>query len=230
MNYTVVIPAAGQGKRMNAGKNKQFIKLEHKPIIIHTLSVFQSDASCSEIVLVANQNELEDLTGLMNEYKIDKVSSIVCGGKERQHSVYEGLKAVKREQIVLIHDGARPFIKHEQIRDVTVKASDTGAAVVAVPIKDTVKKVEDETIVETVERSSLWAVQTPQAFRLPLILKAHKQAEEKRILGTDDASLVEQIGHAVSIVMGDYRNIKLTTPEDLLFAKAIIEERNEGFK
>ncbi|WP_408008916.1 2-C-methyl-D-erythritol 4-phosphate cytidylyltransferase [Pseudalkalibacillus sp. A8] len=227
MDYVVVIPAAGQGKRMDAGKNKQFITLQGIPLIVHTLRIFQEDDWCSGIILVGNNRELDELERIVSEYKLEKVQRIVAGGQERQHSVYEGLKAIDSESIVLIHDGARPFVSINSIHNLVTKTIDSGAAVLAVPIKDTVKRIQQGTVIETVDRSSLWAVQTPQAFHLSLIRDAHESAEEKGHLGTDDASLVEHFGQAVSIVEGDYLNIKLTTKEDLLFANAIIQEREE---
>jgi 2-C-methyl-D-erythritol 4-phosphate cytidylyltransferase len=223
MNYQVVIPAAGQGKRMNAGKNKQFIELEQVPIIIHTLRVFEGHSMCSGIILVINEQEKEEFQKLLDEFHITKVKEIVSGGNERQFSVYNGLQAVNDCELVLVHDGARPFILHKSIEKLLDKAQETGAATLAVPVKDTIKRVENNLVVETVERSTLWSVQTPQAFLLPLILDAHDQANQGNYLGTDDASLIERAGKPVSIVLGDYKNIKLTTPEDLLLAKAILD-------
>ncbi|MGM7703635.1 2-C-methyl-D-erythritol 4-phosphate cytidylyltransferase [Pseudalkalibacillus sp. Hm43] len=227
MDYVVVIPAAGQGKRMQAGKNKQFLMLDGTPLIIHTLRIFQEDEWCSGIILVGNENELDDLRLLVDQHQVNKVDKIVPGGKERQHSVFEGLKAVENNPLVLIHDGARPFVSIESIHNLVLETVDSGAAVLGVPIKDTVKQIEQQKVVKTVDRSSLWGVQTPQAFHLPLILEAHERAVKNGYLGTDDASLMEHIGYEVSIVQGDYLNIKLTTQEDLLFAKAIIREREE---
>ncbi|WP_299092154.1 2-C-methyl-D-erythritol 4-phosphate cytidylyltransferase [uncultured Metabacillus sp.] len=222
MNYQVVIPAAGQGKRMNAGKNKQFIKLNHAPIIIHTLRVFDSHPLCSGIILVINEQERDDFLRLLKHYHIKKVKSLVSGGSERQYSVYNGLQAVDEGELVLVHDGARPFISHEKIEDLVHKAKETGAATLGVPVKDTIKRVQNGVVVETVERSTLVSIQTPQAFILPIILDAHHQANKENYLGTDDASLIERAGRPVSIVLGDYTNIKLTTPEDLIIANAIL--------
>ncbi|MCF6411880.1 2-C-methyl-D-erythritol 4-phosphate cytidylyltransferase [Pseudalkalibacillus salsuginis] len=227
MDYIVVIPAAGQGKRMDAGKNKQLITLQGIPLIVHTLRIFQEDDWCSGIILVGNKRELNELEQIVSEYNLDKVQRIVAGGLERQHSVYEGLKAIDAESLVLIHDGARPFVSIDSIHNLVTRTIDSGAAVLAVPIKDTVKRIERGTVIETVDRSSLWAIQTPQAFHLSLIRDAHEAAGNKGHLGTDDASLVEHFGSSVSIVEGDYLNIKLTTKEDLLFANAIIREREE---
>lgn len=224
MNYQVVIPAAGQGKRMNAGKNKQFIELEQVPIIIHTLNVFQEHSKCTGIILVINDQEREEFQNLLKKYSVTKVRAIVSGGSERQYSVNNGLQAVEEGELVLVHDGARPFISHKRIEDLVEKAYETGAAVLAVPVKDTIKKVEEGIVVETVERSALWSIQTPQAFHLSLILDAHHQASKENYLGTDEASLIERAGKQVSIVLGEYTNIKLTTPDDLLIAKAILDQ------
>lgn len=187
MSYDVVIPAAGQGKRMKAGRNKLFIELKGDPVIIHTLRVFDSHRQCEKIILVINEQEREHFQQMLCDYPFQTSIELVAGGDERQHSVYKGLKAVKQEKIVLVHDGARPFIKHEQIDELIAEAEQTGAAILAVPVKDTIKRVQDLQVSETIERSSLWAVQTPQAFRLSLLMKAHAEAERKGFLGTDDA-------------------------------------------
>lgn len=227
MNYQVVIPAAGQGKRMNAGKNKQFILLEGVPVIIHTLRVFQKHSLCEGIILVINDQERDDFSLLLESYNINKVINIVSGGKERQDSVYNGLKVVSNEVMVLVHDGARPFIKLATIEKLLEVATIKGAATVAVPVKETIKRVEENQVKETIERASLWSVQTPQAFRLPIILEAHKRAKSEGYMGTDDASLLERLGQTVAVVQGDYTNIKLTTPDDLLLAKAILDQKEE---
>ncbi|RXJ03015.1 2-C-methyl-D-erythritol 4-phosphate cytidylyltransferase [Anaerobacillus alkaliphilus] len=223
MNYSVVIPAAGQGKRMKLNHNKQFLQLENKPVIIHTLEIFQQDEWCKEIIVVANPNEAEQIRDLTNTYRITKAKQIVSGGSERQHSVYNGLKAVKDSEIVLIHDGARPFVEEDLIHKLVIETDRSDAAILAVPIKDTVKECIESTITHTVDRSSLYSAQTPQAFSLKTILEAHKLAEENQFLGTDDASLVENLQKKVSIVMGDYFNIKLTTQEDIVFARSILQ-------
>ncbi|WP_226086348.1 2-C-methyl-D-erythritol 4-phosphate cytidylyltransferase [Mesobacillus sp. S13] len=229
MPYQVIIPAAGQGKRMGAGKNKLLLTLEGVPILIHTLRVFEADAECTGIILAISPNDEQQFKSLLNEYGIHKVSSLVNGGKERQDSVYNGLKAVHSlDGIVLVHDAARPFIKMETIHKLVEAASKDGGAIVAVPVKDTIKKAVDGTVAETVERSSLWAVQTPQAFRASVLLEAHNKAMREQFIGTDESSLVERIPHPVSIIEGDYDNIKLTTPEDLYFAEAILRKRKES--
>lgn len=223
MKYTVVIPAAGQGKRMKLNKNKQFLLLDKKPVIVHTLEVFQNDINCEEIVIVANEKEIDLMNDLIHTYKINKVKQIVAGGSERQHSVKKGLDTISGdEKIVLVHDGARPFVNEEHIHQLVKEAKSTNAAILAVPIKDTVKQSEGNKISHTVDRSNLWLAQTPQAFRLKMIKEAHQWAMENQFLGTDEASLLEKLNKPTSIVMGNYFNIKLTTQEDIVFAESIL--------
>lgn len=229
MPYQVIIPAAGQGKRMGAGKNKLLLTLEEVPILIHTLKVFEADAECSGIILAIHPDDEHEFKSLLKEYGIHKVSALVTGGKERQDSVYNGMMAVKSmDGVVLVHDAARPFIKVETIHKLVEAASKEGGAIVAVPVKDTIKKAAGSQVAETFERSSLWAVQTPQAFRVSVLFEAHNKAAREQFIGTDESSLVERLPHPVSIIEGDYDNIKLTTPEDLYFAEAILRKRKES--
>lgn len=224
--YEVVIPAAGQGKRMKAGKNKLFLELSGVPIIVYTLRVFDEDPQCTGIILAINPDEEEIFANLIATYKLKKIKQLIPGGTERQQSVYNGIKVIDAEtDIVLVHDGARPFIHHTLINQLTEAAMTHGGAVLAVPVKDTIKKAADNIVVETVERSSLWAVQTPQAFRVPLLTNAHETADSEGFLGTDDASLLERINEPVIIIEGEYDNIKITTQEDLYFAEAILQKQ-----
>lgn len=231
MFYEVIILAAGQGKRMNAGKNKMFLELSGMPLIVQTVKVFDQDKYCRKIILPINPVEKPLFEELIRNYQFNKDIEIIAGGKERQNSVYNGLKQVSDTDstIVLVHDGARPFINHELIQRLVESAGEYGGAIPGVPVKDTVKRVKDGQVVNTVERSSLWAVHTPQAFRVSVLKNAHEQAEANGLLGTDDASLVEAAGGKVIIVEDSYNNIKITTPEDLYFAEAIINKlRNNG--
>ncbi|TFD98489.1 2-C-methyl-D-erythritol 4-phosphate cytidylyltransferase [Jeotgalibacillus salarius] len=223
--YEVIIPAAGRGKRMGADRNKLLLELKGVPVIIHTLRVFEQDSSCSGIILAIHPEDRGTLEQLMQQYHITKVTHMAEGGAERQHSVYEGLKAATAE-IVMVHDGARPFIKQTVMNELAEAAETNGAAIAAVPVKDTIKKVKNGIVTETVERSSLWSVQTPQAFQLELLLEAHKAAADSAYLGTDDASLVEKTGGKVAVIEADYDNIKLTTKEDLVFAEAILAKND----
>lgn len=227
MTYQVIIPAAGQGKRMRIGKNKLLLELNGEPMLIHTLRVFEEDEICTGIILAVHPQDEVEFKALLKKYCIHKVIHFVPGGNERQHSIYNALKAIDNDGIILVHDAARPFIQKEDIHRLIVAAVETGAAIIGVPAKDTMKKVRDQVVVETVERSSLWAVQTPQAFRCSILLQAYEKAESDHFLGTDDASLVERTGNLVKIIEGDYDNIKLTTPEDLFFAEAILEKRKQ---
>ncbi|MGE6260837.1 2-C-methyl-D-erythritol 4-phosphate cytidylyltransferase [Heyndrickxia sporothermodurans] len=227
MNYQVIIPAAGQGKRMGVGKNKLLLELQEQPIILHTINVFLNDIYCKGIILVIQPDDEQVFKKILKECPMNEKIKMVYGGIERQNSVYNGLLAIEDTDIVLVHDGARPFIKLSIIHQLAWKASEKGAAIAAVPIKDTIKKVDNNQVMETVERSSLWQVQTPQAFRFAILFNAHQQANKEEFLGTDEASLVERLEYPVQIVTGDYDNIKLTTPEDLYFAEAILKKRSK---
>ena len=230
MFYEVIILAAGQGKRMNAGKNKMFLQIADTPLIIHTLKVFDDDYYCKKIILPINASEKSDIEDILQCYTFNKTIEIVNGGKERQNSVYSGLQAVEehKDSIVLVHDGARPFVKQETIAQLVEMAAKKGSAIPGVRVKDTIKRVQDGQVIDTVERSSLWAVHTPQAFRVSTLKKAHKHADDTGYLGTDDASLVEAFGEKVYMVEDHYSNIKITTPEDLYFAEAIFKKMVQG--
>lgn len=225
MTTHVIICAAGQGKRMGLGENKQFLKLCNKPLLIHTLEAFEKMTSIEAITLVVGPNEEDVVNNLLQQNGITKVYQIVQGGKERQESVYRGLKAIEplKPAVVLIHDGARPFIGEEEVDAVIEAAHTHQAAIVAVPVKDTIKSVHNNMIEKTVSRAKLWSAQTPQAFTYDLIMTAHERGLERHIVATDDASLVEQMGVPVHIVSGKANNIKLTTPEDIAFAEYMIQ-------
>ncbi|MFL6562714.1 MAG: 2-C-methyl-D-erythritol 4-phosphate cytidylyltransferase [Bacillus sp. (in: firmicutes)] len=226
MTYQVILPAAGMGKRMGAGKNKLLLELNGIPVLIHTLKVYEEDEACRGIILAIHPQDEMEFKDLLNKYSMTKVINMVRGGRERQDSIYNALKSVEEtDSIILVHDAARPFIETDHIHRLTEMAAETGAAILGVPAKDTIKKVQDGVVVETVERSSLWAVQTPQAFRISLLMEAYQKAEKDHFLGTDDASLVERLNYPIAMVEGDYDNIKLTTPEDLYFAEAILKKR-----
>ena len=229
MAYQVIIPAAGQGKRMGAGKNKLLLELNNIPVFIHSLKVFDEDELCDGIILAIHPQDEAEFKSLLKKHEVKKVLDLVPGGKERQDSIYNALKTVKNDGIILVHDAARPFILKEHIHRLLVTAQETGAAIIGVPAKDTMKTVRNQMVVATVERSSLWAVQTPQAFRFSILYNAYLQAEKDHFIGTDDSSLVERISHPVTMVEGDYDNIKLTTKEDLFFAQAIFKKRQGSF-
>ncbi|MCT6924361.1 2-C-methyl-D-erythritol 4-phosphate cytidylyltransferase [Metasolibacillus sp.] len=225
MQYEVVLPAAGSGKRMGAGQNKLFLPLLEKPILVHTLEIFEQDNNCTGIWLAVKPEEKAFIEGLLERYSITKVKGLPAGGEERQHSVHSCLKAMEQVEIVLVHDAARPFITEEIIAQLATVAYEKGAAIAGVRAKDTMKKVRGTVIAETVERDNLWSIQTPQAFRFDLLAEAADVAEKVGFLGTDEAMLVERLGHEVHIVESSYENLKMTTQEDLLFGEAILRKR-----
>ncbi|PRO64632.1 2-C-methyl-D-erythritol 4-phosphate cytidylyltransferase [Alkalicoccus urumqiensis] len=228
--YQVILLAAGQGKRMKAGRNKQFLTLGGLPLLQHTVRVFERDPWCRRMYLVINPAEEEDIRRLVEAERPATPVEYVEGGKERQDSVHNGLRAVKGSagELVFIHDAARPFVTEAELHALALRTEADGAAILAAPVKDTVKEVDGEKITGTTDRSRLYAAQTPQAFKLSIIQEAHEKAAESRFLGTDDASLVEACGRDVHIVEGSYENFKVTTPEDLLFAEAVLRRRMEA--
>lgn len=222
-----LVPAAGMGKRMGADINKQYLLLDGMPIVARTLQVFQQSELISGIVLVTPEPEIPYCRSeVVERYNLSKVLAIAPGGSERQHSVMNGLKELQRhaeaDDIVLIHDGVRPFIDTRLLQQAYETACAADGALVAVPVKDTIKAVQNGIITGTPDRSNLWQAQTPQAFRLELVIRAHRQAADDGFLGTDDCSLVERMGGKISTVTGSYRNIKITTPEDLVLAEAFL--------
>ena len=225
MNVHVLIPAAGAGRRMGGDTNKQYLLLAGRPILAHTISLFENHPAVSGITLVAPSEEIKFCQDdIVTPYGFSKVSQIVAGGKERQDSVRNGLRACSAaaDDIVLIHDGVRPLLPSKLINTVIATVAAQGAALVAVPAKDTIKVVVDGRVKQTPDRSTLWQAQTPQAFRYELIASAHEKAYKEGYQATDDAQLAEWAGHPVAVVEGDYRNLKITTPEDLLLAESFI--------
>ncbi|ARE89557.1 2-C-methyl-D-erythritol 4-phosphate cytidylyltransferase [Clostridium formicaceticum] len=220
-----IIVAAGKGKRMGQGFNKQYILLKKKPIIAHTLTVFEESEYIDEILLVVGENEINFTTeNIIKKYGFKKVIQVISGGKERQDSVYAGLLAIKDLcEIVLIHDGARPFLEKKLIQKTIDVAKNMGAAITGMPVKDTIKIINDKMeVVDTPDRSQLWGVQTPQAFQYRLLKSAYDNIMTEGVFVTDDAMALERYGHAVAVVQGSYENIKITTPEDLLVAESIL--------
>ena len=228
MQYDVILPAAGSGKRMAAGRNKLFLELRQKPILIHTLEVFQQDEECKGIWLAVKPEERSYIEMLLAKYQITKVKALLDGGSERQYSVNNCVKKVEDGKIVLVHDAARPFITIPTIHKLVEAAYTKGAAIAGVRAKDTMKRVKDGVIEETVDRSSLWMIQTPQAFNFEILKRAEQQAEDDHFLGTDEAMLVERLGQSVYIVESSYENVKITTKEDLVFGEAILSQRIGG--
>lgn len=235
MYVTAVVVAAGKGLRLiqplraRAGLkskvSKPLIKIDSKPIIVYSLNTLSKHPYIKDIIVVANRKNLEDIRNTIKQYRIKKVRAVVLGGRLRRDSVFNGLKATdSRTETVLIHDGCRPFIDEEMISSSIKAARKYKAAIVGVPVKATIKKAKGKsasiTMVEkTVDRNNLWEIQTPQVFERSLILKAYKRFRNAG--ATDDAMLVEKLKAKVMLICGTYKNIKITTPEDLVIAKAI---------
>ena len=222
----VVIVAAGSGSRMKRDINKQFIKLDGKEIIAYTIEKFYKSEDLDDIVIVIKENEEKYfIENIINKYGFDNIK-LAYGGKERQDSVYNGIKKLNRNcEIVLIHDGARPFVNENIIKNSIKEAKENNAVVVGVPVKDTIKVVDsDGNIVDTPNRSLLWSVQTPQSFKYEIITKAYEYAYSNDYYGTDDAMLVEHIGYNVKMIQGSYDKIKITTEEDLHFGIQILNK------
>lgn len=221
-----VVLAAGRGSRMKSSVHKQYLEIGGRPVLYYSLKQFEDCPQVDEIVLVTGEQEMEYCRReIVERWGLKKVSRIVAGGQERYHSVHHGLCALADCDYVLIHDGARPFVDQAMLNRALETVRETGACVVGMPVKDTIKVCDDRQFaVKTPRRSDLWMVQTPQVFSFPLIKKAYeKLMESGRSNVTDDAMVLETMeGHPAKLVEGSYRNIKITTPEDLLIAEAFL--------
>ncbi len=224
---SAVVVAAGTASRMQ-GIDKVLATLCGVPILVRTLQVFQNCPDVTEIVVVTREDLLVEISKLCKEYSLDKVSKIVVGGAERVLSVRAGLREVDRDaQLIAIHDAARPFLTQTVLKEVLHQAAASGAAAPAVPVNDTIKRAESSIVLETVDRSTLWAVQTPQVFQADLIRAAVEKAVCDQAAVTDDCSAVERLGMNVVLTAGDRQNIKVTTPFDLMLGEAILTQRGE---
>ena len=223
----VLIPAAGKGSRMAHSVKKPYLKLARKPILAHTIQRFEENSAVDAIFVIVDHADFGECHAtVLHPYPFTKVRELVEGGETRQMSVYNAVRALPADvDFVIVHDGVRPFVTDEIIFACLTAADECGAAVAAVPVKDTIKVAsEDNFIVETPVRDQLWAVQTPQVFRKSLLEEAHQAARARQLTATDDASLVEQFGFPVKLVRGSYANLKITTPIDLRVAELLISE------
>ena len=223
MMLSAIVVAAGLGRRLKTATPKPLVKIGNFPAITYSLKIFDQHPKIDEIIVVVNAKNQRAIIQLISKYSFKKIKSFVLGGKLRQDSVYNGIKMIsENSDWVLIHDSARPFIGRQAISRVILAAKKTGAAILAVRPKATIKFAQKNNIVKnTLDRNGLWEVQTPQVFKKELILQAYKKYGKSRV--TDDSALVEKLGVKVSIVQGSYENIKITTAEDLLFAGLIAE-------
>lgn len=213
---------------MGGAVPKQFLSLGGQPLIIHSLRVLQSCSVIDEIILAVPHSEMQYcLDHIVSSHGFTKVKKVVPGGHERQDSVRHALEAVHEDvDIVLVHDAVRPFLTENMVKEVVHVAQAKGAAIIAVPMKDTVKQVGANQVIErTIDRRPLWLAQTPQAFRRDWLLAAHRKAHAEGVHATDDAYLVEWFGHFVSVVEGSGENIKVTRPEDMIIGEAIWASR-----
>jgi 2-C-methyl-D-erythritol 4-phosphate cytidylyltransferase len=228
MKTVALVAAAGIGQRMGSARPKTLLEIGQKPILAWTLRAFQAHPQIDGIVLVFQPDSLKTARDIVRRYRFSKVSAIVAGGATRQASVKNGLGAVEATaDFVAIHDGARPCVDEASITRVLAAAKRSGAAVLGVPVKPTIKSVDRRGLIQkTLLREGLWEIQTPQVFRRALIADAYRRYGSRRV--SDDASLVEHLGHKVAVVLGSYFNIKVTTPEDMVLARAILRVSTSG--
>lgn len=224
MKVVAIVPAAGLGRRLKSSIPKPLVKIDSAPILIHTLNRINSHPKISSIIVAVPKGYLKAVSGAVKHYRLYKVKSIIKGGATRAQSVKNCLKELTRDtDLVLIHDGVRPFITDKIIDEAINAAKGFGASVTAVPVKPTLKSVYKNKgyfVAKTLDRKNIWEIQTPQVFKSSLILKAYSRLGKSCV--SDDASLVERMGKKIKLVMGSYFNIKITTAEDLVFAKAIL--------
>lgn len=224
---TAIILAAGQGKRMNSSLQKQYMLLKEKPVLYYSLKAFQM-SEIDEIILVVGAGEIEYCKSeIVDRYNFSKVVKIIEGGRERYHSVYNGISAISDTNYVYIHDGARPFVTEDIIKDVTDNVMEYKACVVGMPVKDTIKiATPDGFVADTPNRNLIWQIQTPQVFEYKLIKKAYEKLMDTPCENiTDDAMVVEtMMSHSIKLVKGDYCNIKITTPEDIALAELFLKQ------
>ena len=219
-----VIAAAGTGKRVGGDLPKQYLKIADKPILIYALEKFDRCDAVDEIVLVVEKEKIDMADGFLKEWGIRKAVQIVTGGAERQDSICRALDVLpEKTEWVVIHDGVRPFVSLEKINEVIQAGQDFGAAILAIPEKNTIKKAVDGWVEQTVSRKDIWEIQTPQVFNIEWLKASYARAFKNQYYSTDDAALVEQAGHRVRLVQGEETNIKITSPADLIVAKALAE-------
>jgi len=218
-----IIVAAGKSLRM--GSDKIWVSLSGRPLLAHTVSIFQSSSAIDRIVLVLSADRERLGMSLVKGARFGKVAGICLGGEERQQSVRAGLEALGPCEWVVVHDGARPLVTARLIEQGLAAARETGASTCAVPLHETIKLVNEKHLVEkSLDRNHLWLIQTPQVFRYDMLLEAHRKADG-RLAASDDAGLVERLGYPVKVFMGSYQNIKVTTPDDLVLVQMLLKRR-----
>lgn len=227
MRTLAIVLAGGTGKRMGSPTSKQFLLLDNRPILVHTLQVFEECKPVDVVYLVVNHKDLPVIQEeVLEQYRFDKIMKLVIGGRLRQDSVRNGLEAIDEPcDIVIIHDAARPFVSPSFIEKSIFLMEMYDAIIPALPVKDTIKVVSKEGyVVKTLERDALWNIQTPQTFKYDLISKAYREGMAKKLFGYDDSVFIEHMGKKVKVVEGSPYNIKITTPEDLTIARGILSQ------
>lgn len=228
MSIAALIPAAGKGARMGESVSKLLIPLMGVPLIVRTLRIFEYHHSIDAVLLAVPAEERDFFIELVNSHRLGKVTKIITGGRDRQESVYNLLKASSPYDIVAIHDGARPFLTGEALSSALVIPDGCDGVVLGTPLKDTIKHIDSKrNVIDTPTRSEYYAVQTPQVFLRKKLLEAHEKALREGLRGTDDSGLLEQFGGIIRIVQGSYDNIKITTKEDILIGEAILRKHAE---
>ena len=226
MKVQVIVPAAGSGTRLKASRPKPLLMLGGKPILMYSLGIFERLSFVDSVIVVARKDQVRDFEKTIAKFRLRKVKSVVVGGKTRADSVACGLRQLDPDtDVVIVHDAARPFVTMKMMQDGLAFMTKEKAVIVAVPVKPTIKKVDPKNfcVQETLARDTLWEVQTPQFFKKSVLIKAHQKM--LCCAPTDDAVLVEKMGAKVKVVMGDYRNIKITTKEDLILAEGFVGKR-----
>ena len=224
MNASIIV-AAGRGVRFGLKKAKQFLEVAGKPIIIHTLERFENCSAVDEIILVLRREEIEKFSAVREKYKLIKLVKIVSGGEARAVSVFNGFEAIdaNRCEVVAVHDGARPFVSSTEIENTIESAKKNGAACLVAPVTDTIKEIANGKILQTIDRAKLRRALTPQAFHYEILKKAFAENNFFQY-ATDECFLAEKLGIEIAIVEGSAKNIKITHPEDLIFAEKFLEE------
>ena len=227
MRTLAIVLAGGVGKRMGSSTSKQFLLLDNRPILVHTLQIFQECRPVDGIYLVVNHKDLPTVQEeILENYHFSKIIKLVIGGRLRQDSVRNGLEAIDEScDVVIVHDAARPFVSPAFVEKSIFLMEMFDAIIPAIPVRDTIKVISKEGFVQkTLERDGLWHIQTPQTFKYELIMKAYREGMGKKLYGYDDSTFIEHLGKKVKVVEGSPYNMKITTPEDLIIAKGILAQ------
>jgi 2-C-methyl-D-erythritol 4-phosphate cytidylyltransferase len=227
MNVAILV-GGGRGVRFGGDRPKQFLELNGTPIIVHTLRQFELSRQIDQVVVVLPASEINFFQSLGDKFDLKKISCVVAGGETRARSVKSGLAAIEQAEVVAVHDAVRPLVTHDEIDRVMAAAAESGAAILVAGVSETIKEIENNRVARTIARAHLRRALTPQSFHFDILKRAYEQLDQLDSSGvevTDDSFLVERLGVEVSVVEGNARNIKITTPEDLAMAEALLHQR-----